>query len=73
MTGKLRHGEKGARFRAGLHASAAQTAFVGKTGLNEPLGGDLRGTDRHHAAAAARLLGRIDKARWVLAWWIFRD
>lgn len=68
MAAKRRHWkEKGGRFWARIAIPAQlRSHFGNKTELIEPLGGDLRLADRNHAAAVARLQGRLDEARQVL-------
>lgn len=68
MAAKRRHWkEKGGRFWARIAIPAQlRSHFGNKTELIEPLGGDLKVADRNHAAAVARLQGRLDEARRAL-------
>jgi hypothetical protein len=64
MAGKrLYWKEKDGRFWARIAVPEALHAVIGKTELIEPLGGDRRVAERHHAAAVARLQDQIDRAR----------
>lgn len=65
MAGKRRHWkEKNGRFWARVSIPVAMRPFfTGKTQLAEALGGDLRIADMKHAAAVARLQGKIEQVR----------